>query len=126
MRNQRWVVLSFVVSAVLLGAAVQSAFVSGFAQFAVPDQRIGPVTTSSLLALLTGAATLFLLLRNPRAVAFTAEVVDELSKVTWPSKDETLRATTTVVVTTLIVSGLLGVYDFIWKNLADLFLLNQG
>lgn len=126
MQHQRWVVLSFLVAAVLVGWTVQAASVSGFAQFAIPDQRMGPVTLSTVLALVAGAITLVALLRNEQWVAYTDECVDELSKVTWPSREETIRASTTVVVTTLLVAALLGLYDFVWKNLADLVLLTEG
>jgi preprotein translocase SecE subunit len=46
--------------------------------------------------------------------------------VTWPSREETVRASTTVVLTTLFMASLLAVYDFTWKNLADLFLFTEG
>ena len=119
MRHQRWIVLAFIGAAVLVGGMAQSASTSLFAQMAWPDQRIGPLTTTTILSLVLGLATFVGLLRTRRAVVFTDEVIDELSKVTWPSKDETLRATTTVVVTTLLVAGLLGLYDFAWNNLMN-------
>lgn len=126
MQHQRWVVLSFIVSAVLAGMVVQSASVSAFARFGYPDHRLGPFTISTLLSVVVGAITMFALLRNRRAVVYTSECVDELSKVTWPTREETIRGSTTVVVTTLLVAALLGIYDFIWKNLADLVLLTEG
>jgi len=126
MLHQRWVILSFIVLAVLAGMVAQSASVSGFAQFAVPDSRFGPITLSTLLALVAGAVTLTALLRTEKSVQFADEVVDELAKTTWPTREETIRASTTVVVTTVMVAILLGFYDFVWKNLADLVLLTEG
>lgn len=117
MRHQRWVVLTFIGAAIVVGSLTLSASTSLFAQMAWPDQRFGPMTTTSLLAFGLGVVTFFGLIRNKRAVTFSDEVIDELSKVTWPSKDETLRATTTVVVTTLLVAAMLGLYDFLWINL---------
>ncbi|TNE88652.1 MAG: preprotein translocase subunit SecE [Deltaproteobacteria bacterium] len=66
------------------------------------------------------------LLRNEQAVAFTDEVVEELTKVTWPTRDETVRASTTVVVATLFTAAVLGGYDYLWKQVADLVLFNAG
>ena len=120
MRHQRWIVLAFIGAAVVVGGMSLAASSSLFAQLAWPDQRLGPVTSTTAIALVLGAVTFFGLLRNKKAVTFSDEVIDELSKVTWPSKDETLRATTTVVVTTLLVAALLGVYDFLWANLMAL------
>jgi preprotein translocase SecE subunit len=126
MLHQRWVVLSFIVAAVLVGMVMQSAAVSGFAQFAVPDTRVGPVTLSTLLAVLSGAVALTALLRNKKWVQFSDEVVSELAQTTWPTREETVRASTTVVVTTALVASLLALYDFVWKNLADLVLLTES
>lgn len=120
MRHQRWIVLAFIGAATVVAGMVLRASVSLFTQMAWPDQRLGPVTTTTLIAVVLGAVTFFGLLRSTRAVTFTDEVIDELSKVTWPSKDETLRATTTVVVTTLLVAGLLGAYDQLWGFLMNL------
>jgi len=120
MRHQRWIVLSFIGAAAVVGAVLLSASTSLFVLYSVPDQRFGPLTTTQLLAIVSAVVTFVALIRNTKAVTFTDEVVDELSKVTWPSKDETLRATTTVVVTTLLVAALLGAYDFLWGNLMGL------
>ncbi len=139
MRHQRWIVLSFVIAAGLVFVTMDAALASAFAQFGLEDQKFTQlalggrgnpgslsITTTSVLAFLGGATTFIALIRNKKAVAFTDEVVDELSKVTWPTKDETIRATTTVVVTTAIVAALLGVYDFMWKNVADAVLLETN
>jgi preprotein translocase subunit SecE len=126
MQHQRWVVLSFIVTTVLTAWTVQAASVSAFAQFAIPDSRVGPVNLSTILGLVAGVVALLGLLRSQRAVTFTDEVIDELAKVTWPTREETIRASYTVVVTTLMVAVLLGLYDFVWKNLADLVLLHES
>ena len=128
MKHQRYVLLSFVIGAILAGWAVQAACVSGFARFAVPDSRVlGLLNTSSVLAVVAAAATFVGLLRSVRATSFTDEVIGELTRVTWPTKDETVKASTTVVLTTVFTAGLLAVYDLIWKNLADLILFTpQG
>lgn len=127
MNQYRYVMLSFVCAALLMGLTVQSATVSGFARFAWPDTRVlGLVNITTLLSVGAAVATFVALIRNQRAMRFTDEVIHELTRVTWPSKDETTRATTIVVFTTLFTAALLGVYDFIWKNLADLFLFTEG
>jgi len=125
--NQRYVLLSFICLAIIAGMVVQSACVSAFAQFAFPDNRIaGLVNTSTAVALVSGILTFVILIRNRRALGFTSEVVGELQRVTWPTRDETVRGSTTVVLTTFFTAGLLAIYDFIWKNLADLVLFTEG
>ena len=81
---------------------------------------------STAISVVAGVITIVALIRNPTAVSFTDEVVDELGKVTWPTRDETVRASTTVVVTTLFTAAVLGAYDYVWKQVADLFLFTAG
>ena len=127
MKHQRYVLLTFTLLAILTGLAVQSAAVSAFAQFAMPDNRLGGVlNTSSVIALVAGGLTFGALIRNRRALEFTDEVVGELAAVTWPTRDETVRASTTVVLTTLFTAAVLAFYDLIWKNLADIVLFTEG
>lgn len=50
---------------------------------------------------------------------FFADVLEELKKVTWPTKQETLRLTITVFVISLIVAVYLGIIDvFLAKIIA--------
>ena len=123
MAHQRWVLLTFVVGAVLLGMVVQAAVVSGFAQFAIPDNRLlGLVATSTALSLGVGAVAFFVSIRNRKWVSFVDETVDETLKVRWPRREEAIRGSTTVVMTTLFTALVLATYDILWKNLADLVL----
>ncbi len=123
MSNRRYVLLSFIATAILVGLTVQAATVSGFAQFAYPDNRLmGLLNTSTSLALGSGAITFGILIRTKKALTFTDEVVGELKQVVWPTRDETVRASTTVVLTTIFTAAVLALYDLIWKNLADIIL----
>ena len=42
---------------------------------------------------------------------FLTEVKQELKKVTWPTKDETIGTTVVVLVLVILISGFLGVVD---------------
>ncbi|MGC6493352.1 MAG: preprotein translocase subunit SecE [Myxococcota bacterium] len=110
-----------------MGIVFQNAVISIIGVMDVPDERIaGMVNVSTLSGLVGGAGTFFGLLRHRDSVQFTDEVVGELRKVTWPSFDETQRATTTVIITTLFVAALLYVYDNIWAYVASQFLFVEG
>lgn len=65
------------------------------------------------MSLLTPFTTLALYLKS---------VQDEAKKVTWPSKKETIKKTTTVIVACLIVGGVIGFYDFILNRLIALLI----
>lgn len=40
-------------------------------------------------------------------------VIDELKKVEWPTKQETIRLTMIVIVISLIIGGYIGIIDFL-------------
>ena len=44
------------------------------------------------------------------------EIGNELSKVTWPKWPETRTSTIVVVITTLIIASILGLFDFVWAK----------
>ena len=127
MRHQRWVLLAFTMGAILMGLVVQAACVSAFAQFAMPDYRVqGLLNRSSVIAMVGGGLFFVAMIRSKQTIRFTDEVVGELLLVTWPTRDETVRASTTVILTTLFTAAVLAFYDLIWKNLADIVLFTEG
>lgn len=125
MEHQRAVTLLFAVAG--LGAAifVRSAFaaIGAFAGFEDPSLG-GIASLSTGLAALAGVGTTWYLLRRADATEFVASVVDELTKIHWPSRDETVNNTTIVVATTIFFATLLSVYDFAWARLTGLFLFS--
>lgn len=128
MRHLPWVILSIAVAAMLTVVVVSAAVDSAFAFFGVADIRVfgSPLALSSLIAIGSGAAVFIVVLRVRRWVTFIDEVVGELAKVSWPTREETVRASVTVVATTVFTAALLGGYDFLWKNVADYFLFTAG
>lgn len=57
-----------------------------------------------------------------RALDFLGEVRVELSKVVWPTPNQTLRLTIIVVIVTLIVGFFIGGIDFILTKLLEVVL----
>ena len=111
MSKQRYVLIAFVLGAILVGFTLQAALTSAFAQFAVPDNRIGGLVATSTAISITGAVAFLIgLVRSRRAMTFAGEVVGELLRVTWPSRDEAVRASTSVVLNTVFTATLLAVY----------------
>ena len=47
----------------------------------------------------------------------------ELRKVTWPTREETIRYTSAVIVISLAIAGLLGGSDLIFKSLLTRFVI---
>ncbi|TYB32300.1 MAG: preprotein translocase subunit SecE [Flexistipes sinusarabici] len=58
-----------------------------------------------------------------KITTFLTEVKEELKKVTWPSKDDTIGTTAVVIVLVIVISVFLGVVD---AGLSRLFNLLIG
>ena len=127
MKYPNWVLMAVAVTAILIGLLVQSASFSAMQQFSYPDNLVlGVMSTSSALGVAAFFVGGFGLMRSRQALRFADEVVNELMQVAWPTREETLRASTTVVLTTFFTAAVIAAYDFFWKNLADLFLFTEG
>lgn len=48
--------------------------------------------------------------------AFTRDIVDELKKVSWPNRKETVRLTTVVILISLIIALYVGIIDILLAN----------
>ena len=61
--------------------------------------------------------------RARRRFQLIGEVIAELSKVTWPTRQETIRLTGLVAAIAWAMGALLGLWDFGFGQLANRFLL---
>ena len=123
--NQRYVLLSLIVGAVLIALTVHAACVSTFAQFGIADFRImGLVNLSVASAVVVAVISFVVVIRQEHILQFMTEVVSETLQVTWPGREETIRMSATVVLVTLFTAGLLAGYDLVFKNLADIILFS--
>ncbi|HYK08463.1 MAG TPA: preprotein translocase subunit SecE [Candidatus Eisenbacteria bacterium] len=50
-------------------------------------------------------------------ITFLQQVIEELRKVTWPTRQEIIRLTATVILISLIVGVFIGGLDFIFTSL---------
>jgi len=56
-------------------------------------------------------------------MVFLKEVRDELKKVVWPTRAETIRLTSVVILVSLLVGLFLGAVDFILTKLLNILIL---
>ena len=54
---------------------------------------------------------------------FLKDVKIELSRVNWPTKQQTIKYTGAVVVLSLVLAGFLGALDFIFTYILNRFIL---
>jgi preprotein translocase SecE subunit len=111
----RWVQMAFVAFWVLLAWVLDKVITLIWDKFAEPLPTA--VTAISLVA--AGAITLACY-RNPKVSRIATEVVGELAKVTWPSREETQVSTIVVIVTSLIAAVIVGAFDAAWSAITDL------
>ncbi|MEK7071184.1 MAG: preprotein translocase subunit SecE [Patescibacteria group bacterium] len=51
---------------------------------------------------------------------FSGDLIEELKKVTWPTRRETIRLTLVVVVTSLIIAVYVGIIDVVMAKILEL------
>jgi len=126
--RQRYVVVGVILLAVLASISLQHGLSWGWVQLGWDDlpviSRETPLT--SVLAFALGfAGAAFVLMHKP-TLQLANEVVDELSKVSWPSRQETGSATIVVIVTVVVCSLYLGIFDAVWMWLTGVMLRAPG
>lgn len=112
---ERWVQFAFVALALFLVYVTDKLVTFGWEQFSEPDDTI--VTA---IAVAVGLAATFLAYQNDRVRDFATEVVTELSKVTWPTREETWYSTVVVLTASAIAAVYTGMFDAIWSAITDL------
>jgi preprotein translocase subunit SecE len=55
-----------------------------------------------------------------KIILFFQESFAELKKVTWPSRDEAIASTKVVLVSTVLIAAVLGLFDYILFLFIDL------
>ena len=61
-------------------------------------------------------------LPNVAPTKFFSEVATELRKVTWPTKDETIKLTAAVIIISIAVGLFVGGLDILFVNLSTILL----
>jgi len=113
----------FVIGGIVVGIFIDSTIVEVVnAQHWENPALLGVLSVSSLVSIVAGIATFFVLLRTRAATSFTDSVVSELRKVAWPTREETMNNTMIVIGATVFFSILLAVYDLAWAKLTGIFL----
>ena len=62
----------------------------------------------------------------PNVIGFLKEVREELAKVAWPSREQTIRYTILVIIVAVAVGAFLGGLDYILTAVTAYILENYG
>jgi len=118
---EKYVRIGFVVAGILVWAVAASLFGTLF-QWIAPnwDKMLlgAQFTVSTAIGALFGIGTGIALWLNPAVLRLGVEIANELRNVTWPTWQETRVSTIVVLVTTVVVAAILGLFDAVWGSLS--------
>jgi preprotein translocase subunit SecE len=83
-----------------------------------------PAVNEPIVWISAGAIALgltYYLWRNEAVNKLVVEIVVELSKVTWPTRKELYASTIVVIVFSCIAAVVLGLFDFFWSAITDIW-----
>lgn len=116
-QHQKWVNLSYLLAAVLLGYIVFSAAGKVVAAYDLETRVRNVEFILRGISIAAGALLFIGLYRNEQTNQFMNEVVVELSRVVWPTQKDTTSATFIVIVMVVISGVILGLLDLVWIRL---------
>ena len=115
--RQRYVVGGVVSLALLLAVALGHGFQWMWVRLGIANpQLLGlkELALTNVLAGLLAAGLVAFCLKHRTTNQLATEVVEELAKVSWPSREETGYATAVVIVTVVVCSAYFGIFDTFW------------
>lgn len=111
---ERYVQFGFAGVALLLLLVVSRIVKLGWGYFGEPSELVVTSVGAAIACALT-----FAFYRNDRLYTLAHEVAEELSKVTWPSREQLRGSTMVVIGTSIVASFYTGALDFVWSWLSD-------
>ncbi|MBU6162709.1 MAG: preprotein translocase subunit SecE [Myxococcales bacterium] len=119
----KYVSIVYLVAGALLSWLFYRAFREVLLWLEMSDASLAAGVTPSMLAgiVLGGGVTAYLWNRAD-VRTFLGEVVEELSRVTWPTGEETRSSTIIVLVVAVLASFLVAIADYVWNGFTTLML----
>lgn len=126
MSNRRVLLFCWLALGVILWKVFADGFGWGFGLAGIANPKVGgSIDATAFLAAAVAATIAVLLWKRSEVYDFAFETVDETRKVVWPNKKETRDNTVVVIITSVIMSLILGFFDLIWAKLSN-FILAAG
>ena len=108
--DRKWVHVMFAVAGIILAWFFAKCGDWVWSYFAKPNDLYvgaGAVVVAGVITIVAW--------KNEQLFALATEVASELRKVTWPTRKETVSSTIVVIITTIVASLLLGLFDATWS-----------
>lgn len=116
---QKWVSLSYLVVAFVVAYLCFSLSLNLSSTFELETKYRHIDLAVRGVALVAGLITFLILYFNRSANQFMNEVMMEVSRVTWPTQNDTTKATFVVVIMVIITGMILGALDQVWTKLVQ-------
>ena len=114
-KTQKWVNLGLLVAAVLIFLFLNQLFSALWGMARLPVNEDWPIEPAQILAFVVAAGAAFWARRYRRSNVFLNEVAEELSKVSWPERKDTVSSAGVVVILLSIASVVLFLIDSLWR-----------
>ena len=111
MDNRKIILASYVCAGFVLWYLTRAGLQGLYVGFYQVRRLPGIAVVREFLPVIVGLATFFILTFNNKLGTFLDEVVLELKRVTWPSRDDVVKSTVVVLICVLFASGVLAVFD---------------
>ncbi|MBP9674532.1 MAG: preprotein translocase subunit SecE [Bacteriovoracaceae bacterium] len=119
-QNKKWVQAAVAVSAIIVGYILylflQQLGIWFELESKIPNFKYIVQGLSVVLAF-TGFV---IVLKNPKTSSFLYETAEELTKVIWPDKSETVKHTIGIIIAVTIAGFVFGLFDFLSSKLLGL------
>jgi preprotein translocase SecE subunit len=123
MSNRRVLLFCWLALGVILWKVFADGFGWGFGLAGIANPKLGgAVEATSFLAVATSAVLCVGLWKRSEVHDFCLDTIDETRKVVWPNRTETRDNTVVVIITSVIMSVILGFFDLIWAKLTNFLL----
>lgn len=122
MDNRKIIISSYVATSILLWFLARQGMQGLYVSFYQIRRLPGITAVREFLPVVIGLASFFILYYNGKVNTFLEEVVLELKKVTWPSREDVVKSTIVVLGCVLFASGVLAVFDIAFGKMISYLL----
>ena len=113
-RYKKYIDLGLGLAAVAVWFLLHQVLLQIWELFHLPLMENLPVSLPALLAGVIAAGLFFFFRSNTKSYTFLGEVATELSKVSWPTTQETVASTGVIIVMVGIASLIMFGFDALW------------
>ena len=122
MSNRRILGFSYLAASVILFVILRQLLLWIVATAGLTNLAAGPFTMTDIVALLSTAGFAVGMWKYAKAYGFLTEVIEETSKVVWPTRQETRDSTIVVIVFVFVIAAILGSFDLVWAKVTNVIL----